>query len=88
MPGKGGSTQLNPVRLQTIPHLRVRRPNQGNEKNPCVVVMSSVLSMLLSFLFIDSRGMALVILILIYCLKVVGHLVDLVQRDVRLLKNN
>lgn len=46
MPSKGVSTRLNPVRLQTIPHLRVRRPNQ-HEQNPCVTVMSSMLSMCL-----------------------------------------
>lgn len=44
MPPKGVSTRLNPVRLQTIPHLRVRRPNQ-HEQNPCVTIMSSMLSM-------------------------------------------
>jgi hypothetical protein len=44
MPPKGVTTRLNPVRLQTIPHLRVRRPNQ-HEQNPCVTVMSSMLSM-------------------------------------------
>ncbi|KAK9568558.1 40S ribosomal protein mrp10 [Aspergillus fumigatus] len=43
MPPKGVSTRLNPVRLQTIPHLRVRRPNQ-HEQNPCVTIMSSMLS--------------------------------------------
>ncbi|TQB77346.1 hypothetical protein MPDQ_002983 [Monascus purpureus] len=43
MPAKGAPTRLNPIRLQTIPHLRVRRPNV-QERNPCVVVMSSVLS--------------------------------------------
>lgn len=32
------------MRLNTINHLRVRRPNQ-NEQNPCVTVMSSMLSM-------------------------------------------
>ncbi|OQE75630.1 hypothetical protein PENNAL_c0072G04779 [Penicillium nalgiovense] len=37
------STRLNPMRLNTINHLRVRRPNQ-NEQNPCVVVMSSMLN--------------------------------------------
>jgi hypothetical protein len=46
MPAKGAPTRLNPVRLQTIPHLRVRRPNQ-HQQNPCVTAMSSVLSMLL-----------------------------------------
>lgn len=35
------------MRLNTINHLRVRRPNQ-NEQNPCVVVMSSMLSMFCS----------------------------------------
>lgn len=43
MPPKGVSTRLNPVRLQSIPHLRVRRPNT-NEPNTCVAVMSSMLS--------------------------------------------
>ncbi|EAW08311.1 mitochondrial 37S ribosomal protein mS37 [Aspergillus clavatus NRRL 1] len=43
MPPKGVSTRLNAVRLQTIPHLRVRRPNQ-HEQNSCVTVMSSMLS--------------------------------------------
>lgn len=43
MPPKGASTKLNPVRLQTIPHLRIRHPNK-NEGNPCVAVMSSMLS--------------------------------------------
>jgi hypothetical protein len=37
------STRLNPLRLNTINHLRVRRPNQ-NEQNPCVTVMSTMLS--------------------------------------------
>lgn len=45
MPGKGGSTRLNPVRLQTVPHLRIRRPNEQT-RNPCVVIMSSMLSTL------------------------------------------
>jgi hypothetical protein len=46
MPPKGtASTRLNPVRLQTVPNLRVRRPNK-QEKNPCEVVMSSMLSTL------------------------------------------
>lgn len=44
MPAKGVSTRLNPVRLQTIPHLRIRRPNQ-HEQNSCATVMSSMLSM-------------------------------------------
>ncbi|OQD75258.1 hypothetical protein PENDEC_c008G01806 [Penicillium decumbens] len=37
------STRLNPLRLNTINHLRVRRPNQ-HEQNPCVTIMSSMLS--------------------------------------------
>ncbi|KAJ5157124.1 uncharacterized protein N7482_008224 [Penicillium canariense] len=37
------TTRLNPLRLNTINHLRVRRPNQ-NEQNACVTVMSSMLS--------------------------------------------
>ena len=37
------TTRLNPLRLNTINHLRVRRPNQ-HEQNACVTVMSSMLS--------------------------------------------
>lgn len=37
------STRLNPLRLNTINHLRVRRPNQYDQ-NPCVTIMSSMLS--------------------------------------------
>ncbi|RAH49043.1 mitochondrial 37S ribosomal protein mS37 [Aspergillus aculeatinus CBS 121060] len=37
------STRLTPIRLQTINHLRVRRPNK-NEPNGCVNVMSAMLS--------------------------------------------
>ncbi|OOQ88272.1 mitochondrial 37S ribosomal protein YmS-T [Penicillium brasilianum] len=37
------TTRLNPLRLNTINHLRVRRPNQ-NEQNACVTVMSSMLN--------------------------------------------
>ncbi|KAL2868864.1 mitochondrial 37S ribosomal protein mS37 [Aspergillus lucknowensis] len=43
MPTKPPSTRLNPLRLNTIPHLRVRRPNQ-NEQNACATIMSSMLS--------------------------------------------
>ncbi|KAL1971877.1 hypothetical protein VTN31DRAFT_1965 [Thermomyces dupontii] len=43
MPAKGASTRLNPVRLQTIQHLRVRRPNQ-NQQHPCTAIMSSMLN--------------------------------------------
>lgn len=43
MPPKG-TTRLNPIRLQTIDHLRVRRPNR-TDKNPCETIMSSMLSM-------------------------------------------
>ena len=45
MPAKGASTRLNPVRLQTIQHLRVRRPNQ-QQQNSCATIMSSMLSTL------------------------------------------
>jgi hypothetical protein len=44
MPVKGAPTKLNPVRLNTLNHLRVRRPN-SNENNPCAAVLSSMLSM-------------------------------------------
>ncbi|KAL3463412.1 37S ribosomal protein Mrp10, mitochondrial [Aspergillus heterothallicus] len=37
------STRLTPVRLNSINHLRVRRPNT-QENNPCAVVLSSMLS--------------------------------------------
>ncbi|KAJ5328308.1 hypothetical protein N7541_001556 [Penicillium brevicompactum] len=37
------STRLNPLRLNSINHLRIRRPNQ-NEANSCVTVMSSMLN--------------------------------------------
>ncbi|KAL1982606.1 hypothetical protein VTN96DRAFT_1041 [Rasamsonia emersonii] len=40
---KGAPTRLKPVRLQTIEHLRVRRPNL-NQQNPCTTVMSSLLN--------------------------------------------
>lgn len=43
MPAKGASTRLNPVRLQTIQHLRVRRPNQ-QQQNACATIMSAMLS--------------------------------------------
>jgi hypothetical protein len=44
MPPKGGSTKLSPMRLPPLPKLRVRRPNQA-DANPCLTLMSSVLSM-------------------------------------------
>lgn len=51
MPPKGNvSTRLNPLRLNTINHLRVRRPNK-HEQNPCVTVMSTMLSTFLSHIF-------------------------------------
>lgn len=43
------STRLNPLRLNSINHLRIRRPNQ-NEANSCVTVMSSMLSMFIHLL--------------------------------------
>ncbi|RMJ28869.1 hypothetical protein PHISP_00208 [Aspergillus sp. HF37] len=44
MPPKGSaSTRLSPVRLQTVSHIKVRRPNR-QEKNPCEVIMSSMLN--------------------------------------------
>ncbi|OKL59313.1 hypothetical protein UA08_05375 [Talaromyces atroroseus] len=43
MPAKGAPTRLNPVRLQTIQHLRVRRPNQ-QQQNSCATIMSSMLN--------------------------------------------
>ncbi|KAJ5246026.1 hypothetical protein N7468_001009 [Penicillium chermesinum] len=43
MPPKNVSTRLNPIRLNTINHLRVRRPNE-NEQNNCVTIMSAMLN--------------------------------------------
>lgn len=43
MPPKGASTKIAAVRLPPLPKLRVRRPNQV-DSNPCLTVMSSVLS--------------------------------------------
>lgn len=54
MVSKGNvTTRLNPLRLNTINHLRVRRPNQ-HEQNACVTVMSSMLSM--SFLALENTA--------------------------------
>lgn len=49
------------MRLNTINHLRVRRPNQ-NEQNPCVVVMSSMLSMFAPLPWRDRLSQSLVAL--------------------------
>ncbi|KAH8819933.1 hypothetical protein F5884DRAFT_762204 [Xylogone sp. PMI_703] len=43
MPPKGASTKITPMRLPPLPKLRVRRPNQS-EANPCLAIMSSVLT--------------------------------------------
>ncbi|KIN03605.1 hypothetical protein OIDMADRAFT_17948 [Oidiodendron maius Zn] len=43
MPPKGASTKLKPMRLPPLPRLKVRRPNQS-ESNPCLAIMSSVLT--------------------------------------------
>lgn len=43
MPPKNVSTRLNPVRLNSITHLRVRAP-VSNELSPCAAVMSAMLS--------------------------------------------
>ncbi|KAK2744094.1 hypothetical protein FQN55_006962 [Onygenales sp. PD_40] len=43
MPPKGASTRVKPVRLQTIPKLRIKSPNT-HQPNPCLAVMTSVLS--------------------------------------------
>lgn len=43
MPPKGGSTQLNPVRLQSVTKIRVRRPDK-EPVNPCLGIMSAMLS--------------------------------------------
>jgi hypothetical protein len=43
MPPKGASTKVAAVRLPPLPKLRVRRPNQI-DANPCLTIMSSVLS--------------------------------------------
>ncbi|KAH8594794.1 hypothetical protein B0O99DRAFT_624730 [Bisporella sp. PMI_857] len=43
MPPKGASTKLQPMRLPPLKKLKVRRPNAG-ESNPCLAIMSSVLT--------------------------------------------
>ncbi|RJE18866.1 hypothetical protein PHISCL_08801 [Aspergillus sclerotialis] len=43
MPPKGASTRLNPIRLQTVERLRIRRPNK-TDKNPCETAMSAMLN--------------------------------------------
>ncbi|KAK2797058.1 hypothetical protein FQN51_008830 [Onygenales sp. PD_10] len=43
MPPKGASTRVKPVRLQTIPKLRIKSPNT-HQPNPCLAVMTSVLN--------------------------------------------
>jgi hypothetical protein len=43
MPPKGGSTQLNPVRLQSVAKIRIRRPDK-QAVNPCLGIMSAMLS--------------------------------------------
>lgn len=48
-PKKGSvSTALQPMRLPPLPKLRVRRPNQA-DANPCLTLMSSVLSECFSY---------------------------------------
>jgi hypothetical protein len=44
MPPKGASTKVAAMRLPPLPKLRVRRPNQA-DANPCLGIMSAVLSM-------------------------------------------
>ncbi|PGH16979.1 hypothetical protein AJ79_01363 [Helicocarpus griseus UAMH5409] len=43
MPPKGASTRMKPLHLQTIQKLRVKSPNT-HQPNPCLAVMTSVLS--------------------------------------------
>ncbi|KAG9249233.1 hypothetical protein BJ878DRAFT_485328 [Calycina marina] len=43
MAPKGASTKLVPMRLPPLSKLKVRRPNAG-EVNPCLAIMSSVLT--------------------------------------------
>lgn len=86
MPVKGATTRLNPVRLQTIPHLRVRRPNQ-HEQNPCVTVMSSMLSMFCPWI----AAIAVDICVSWTGLtgsQAAGRLLDTRRRDVLLLSNS
>jgi hypothetical protein len=45
MPPKGASTKVAAIRLPPLPKLRVRRPNQ-TDANPCLGIMTSVLSTL------------------------------------------
>ena len=43
MPPKGTSTSLNPVRLQSVAKLRIKRPDK-QQVNPCLGAMSAMLS--------------------------------------------
>ncbi|KKZ63567.1 hypothetical protein EMCG_02104 [[Emmonsia] crescens] len=43
MPPKGAATRIKPLHLQTIQKLRVKSPNT-HQANPCLAVMTSVLS--------------------------------------------
>ena len=44
MAPKGASTTLNPIRLQTVTRLKIKRPDK-QEPNPCLGPMSAMLSM-------------------------------------------
>jgi hypothetical protein len=43
MAPKGASTQLNPIRLQSVARLKIKRPDK-QEINPCLGPMSAMLS--------------------------------------------
>lgn len=44
MPPKGASTAINPIRLQSVQKLKIRRPDSQANANPCMGPMSAVLS--------------------------------------------
>ena len=41
---RGASTAINPIRLQTVKKLKIKRPDRTQEVNPCVGAMTAVLS--------------------------------------------
>lgn len=44
MAPRGASTAVNPIRLQTVKKLKIKRPDKAQEVNPCVGAMTAVLS--------------------------------------------
>lgn len=68
MAPKGASTKLKPMRLPPLPRLKIRRPNQA-DANPCLAIMSSVLSTILTSPLSNRSSW----LILVACWASSGH---------------